>query len=336
MSEIWNFSPSLKDQVQRCISAARKDEQNKWFQEFGHLTRNQNLSEILSCEKIAITPQPIEINSENVVVEDKADTEICKSKETSEFEAENIEEIVDSMETEFATRVDFIIEECVKNYNLLHSLALKLSTNTIEKLCKHICDKKDMSKDFISQYFQYFLPNYIKRSYNSATLDILVVSHKKYPLQFKLLLEILIKDTGMPKQVFQDFVQSLDEIGCSSLIMDLSEFDLTSVQFSSNIFSIYTAYKNCKKSERIQIYLQSLLIQHSSFCNTDRHFGRLLLTFLQTQKSLKIPVNGDSIENIIETHRSPFKRPCAVLLKELMGADDPNKSDSDDDDDSDY
>ncbi|XP_059047345.1 uncharacterized protein LOC131842792 [Achroia grisella] len=315
MSDIWNFHPLLEQQIHQFItSAPQPDENNKWFKKFGHkaisLTCNENL-EILSkkrpnqeCVKKIPEPTHSPENKRRKIISDKQ---------------QNFDEFLEIVENSPILQFNYLIEECLNDNSLFIKLAEQLSTNCVEKICKHVYENKNTNSVFIHNFHKFFIPTFLKRDYSCISLDILVRAHANYPTAFKPLLHTIIKDLDISNKILQEFINSIDEIKQTQLILDISDIELTAEEFVNNIFSIYTAYKNSEKNSQIQNYILNNLLLCGHSCSNDKQYGRLLLAFLQAEKQLNMCHNYGNIEKIIEINRTPFKRPCQNAFKELNG-----------------
>ncbi|XP_052748220.1 uncharacterized protein LOC128200092 [Galleria mellonella] len=313
MSDIWTFHPLSEDEVLKCIALApRPNDNNKWFRRFGHklIAPCCNDENILSpktndrVEKKSKTPDP-----------EDCPLEIEKNKIDSN--EKHFEDFLEAVENDPILQFNSLVEECLKDNVLLTKLAQKLTTFSVEKICKHIYENENINSAFLEIFHKYFVPAYLKREHSCISLDILVRAHAKYPVLFKTLLCTILKDPEIPNLFFQDFISSIDETEQTKLLLDISNFELRTEEFINNIFSIYTAYKNSEKTDRIQTFILDHILQCGHICSNDKHFGRLLLAFLQAEKHLNICQNYGNIERIIEIHKSPFRRPCWNIFKEL-------------------
>ncbi|CAG9790666.1 unnamed protein product [Diatraea saccharalis] len=314
MSEIWNFSPSLQFEVELCLSTVSNNENNKWLKAFGHCKFN-----------LVHPPRPAEHNNSEIegrnastiIVSAEKDHAVVDNAKTTITDNETIEKICECLHTDLSSRYNFMIEECLKNPNLLVKLACHLNINTVEKICKFVFESNNVNKDFLVLFFKVFLPAYIKRGYSCHTLDLLLCG-SKFSLEFDIFIRKILKDCNIPNNFLQDYVKMLNGEQQSRYLLLLANLDLSSEQFVHNLFSIYLAYKDCVKSDKIQCLIQSLLYEYSNNCISDKNYGRLLLSFLQTVKSCKGNFNREYVEKIITLHRSPFKRPCLTIFNELL------------------
>lgn len=310
MSDIWTFSASSQQQLLRCIKSAKPpNENNKWLIRFGRRNIDSNFARDRSnlVEEITIDLSAPDVD--NPLPAEEPD-KVASSPE-------NYEEILEVIEQEPVLKFQYLVEESMKNSNLLVKLARSLSLASIEKISRHIFDSIYKNSLFIQQFHELFIPELLKRELNWLSLDVVVRSHQVYPESFKILLNIIVKDTQISNKVLQDLVASFSEKEMTKLMSDISEIELTTEQFLHNIFSIYMIYKDCEKATHIQNYINSITSQNYHHCISDKNFGRLLLSFLQAQKQLKCHLDFVNMERIIESHRSPFKRPCAMVLNEL-------------------
>ena len=164
-------------------------------------------------------------------------------------------------------------------------------------------------------FYKYFLHSYIKRENSRFCTDILLQTYLKYPEYLKIALKVILKDLDIPNSVFKDFILNLNPINQSDLLETLSDIQFTAEEFSHNIFNIYTAYKSCSKTDSIQKYIISCLKIYSNFCYNDKNFGRIFLAYLQFERCMKRNVDCSVLEDLIERHKSPFKRPMFVSVK---------------------
>lgn len=293
MSNLWTFSPSSDVYLQRCIAAAPPpDPTNKWFQKFG--------------KKTAI--EPTESTKDKRIVEHKISEE--KKDETV-----NYEDFFDAIMSESNIPVEYILVECTKNTDLVPILAEKITPHSVEQLFKDIFSRDDVESRFLP-FITSFLPAFFKLN-NSRLCTELLTRTSEYSHLFKELLETIINDTEAPKKVLNNYISSLNEQSATNFMKNLSQIEITEDGFLQNVFALYTAYKESNKDDLIQNYIKTLIIQHGNICASDRNFGRLFFLYLQAEKSLDRKVDTKVLEECLETHTSPFKRPCCNLLKEI-------------------
>lgn len=291
----WTFSPSSELYLRRCIAAApQPDLDNKWYQKLG-------VKDSPVLDKNIEKPANVGNNSHEV------------GKEAPLI---NYEDFFDTIESESTVPLEYVMKECNKNPELVTKMAEKLSINKVEQLFKHIFHKKDIENNFLKTFSIHFLPTYFREHTSRLCIDLLVKLNEEYPEIFQELLEILMNDTQLPNQVLKNYIAALNETSVTSFMQNLSSIELTLEGFSHNVLVIYLAYKDCIKNDQIQNYIQKMIVQYSKGSVTDRNFGRLFLTYLQSEKALERNVSIQILE-CLEAHRSPFKRPCSMLLKEI-------------------
>lgn len=304
MSHIWTFSPSSEPLLQRCIEAALLQEtDNEWTQHFGRT--NFTTKPDPPAEKTISTAEIIEIPP-------------SQAEEKKPQVSVTYEDFFSSIENEI--RLDYITKECSINPDLLSIMAQKLSINIVEKLFNQVFASKDIENRFLIDLFHKFLPQHIKFQNSRLCIDLLTKINEKYPEMFQTLLRILLEDVEIPNQVLNNYIATLDEQKVTIFMENLTTIELSSGSFTHNILTIYTAYKNCKHTEKIQSYIKTNLLQHSKSCTSDRNYGRLFLAYLQTEKLLEHEISKN-LEDCLEIHHSPFKRPCTMLIKELCQND---------------
>lgn len=308
MSHIWTFAQSSEGLLKRCIDAAApEDPGNKWVK---HLKRKR-LNPIISDSII---------NAGNVKIykEDCEPLPDVKEEVKPEIlESEIDDTLFENIENDPIYHLDFLIEKCVLNQKLVIELAEKLSGSTVEKICNHLFSKKDANVIFLQYFYELFFPTYLKREYSLFSLDLLIKAENSNPLLFKKLLQILFKNLEIPSKVLQDFFQNLNEQKKIEFTSNLIETDLSNKEFSHHLFTIYIAYKDSKKNDRINNFIFTNLIKNSQNCVSEKNYGRLLLLFLQVMK--ENPRNDmKKLENVMEIHRTPFKKPCLNIFKEIL------------------
>ncbi|PZC72757.1 hypothetical protein B5X24_HaOG210684 [Helicoverpa armigera] len=302
MSYIWTFAPESKALLQSCLNAAGpQDESNKWFQKFGP----QNLDLInKTIDTIVVNDSP-EIDDKPATQENQDEDILNAAQEFLDPEIDIISKFGD------------LVENCKKTPKLLEDLAKNLPTATAEKLFKHILDTKDISRDFLTIFYKYFTPHYIRRENSRFCTEILLETYKKYPVHFKLAFKVILKDLEVQNTVVNDFILHLEPKNLTDLLEFISDLQLSSEQFCHNLFTILTAYKTCNKTDIIQNYILSYLKTYPDTCSSDKNFGKLMLAYLQNEKACKNKIDCELLEGIVERHKSPFKRPCLSILKEI-------------------
>lgn len=302
MSYIWTFAPENKALLQRCLSAAEPpDESNKWLQKFGP----RNLDLINETTEIITVNDSPEVN-ESVATQENQDEDISNA----------VEEFLDP-EIDLLAKLDMLVEKCRKTPKLLVKLAENLPISSAEKLLEHILNTEDLDKEFLMLFYKYFLHSYIKRESSRFCTDILFKTFNKYPQYLKIALKLILKDLDIQNNVILDFILNLNANSKTEFLEIVSDIEFTADEFSYNLFNIYRAYESCNKTDSVQNYIFSCLKTHCDSCCSDKNYGKLMLTFLQHEKSLNRNVDYIVLEGLVERHKSPFKRPCLSVLKEI-------------------
>lgn len=302
MAYIWTIAPENKALLQRCITAAAPPvESNKWLRKFG--PRNIDLIN-KTCETITVNDSP-EID-ESSVTQENQDESISNAEE----------EFLDP-EIDLLTKFDHLVQQCRRTPTLLVKLAQKLPTSTTEKLFEYILNTDGLNREFLGAFYKYFLHHYIKREHSRFCTDVLLQTYNKYPQYLTIALKVILKDLEIQNNVVNDFILNLNAKNQTEFLEILSDFEFTTDEFSHNLFNIYTAYKTCNKNDSVQNYIFSCLKNYCDFCCSDKNFGKLMLAFLQHEKVLKRGVDFIVLGGIIERHKSPFKRPCMSVFKEI-------------------
>lgn len=316
MSDNWTFSPSSMPYLQRCIAVAPPPDPNsKWIQKFGKkVTQIESVTnENATIDKNLSNTQIESVTNETATV-DKNEGNLLN---TEKYAAITYEDFFDTIESESTLPVEYIMEECTKYPGLIPKMAEKLSSNTVELLFKHIYSMKDVETMFLCTFISTFLRTFIKVQYSRLCIDLLVKLNEQYPQIFKELLQTLVNDTEIPNEVLDNYIAVLNEESITSFIKTFSTIDISSEVFTQNVSMLYTAYKNCIKNDFIQNYIQKVLVQHSKPCASDRNYGRLFLTFLQSEKAMGRKGDIQILEKCLDAHRSVFRRPCLLLLKQI-------------------
>lgn len=303
----YKLCKSSEKLLHNCIEkAAPLNTSNKWVLQFDH--KRQFAEEI----NIIIIDNDSENQQEEVnpIFDAKKDTVVDNSSLKTD------DDFLELLELDPISNFDCMVQECLKNKNLIIDICDKLSTNAIEKLSTHIFGSNSVNYDFVKSFYESFLPMYLKRDYSWFSLDLLVKSSTYNEKLFDKLTILLIKSVDIPNKVLEDFFQTLNEANKKLLLFKIMEIDLNLEQFSHNLFLIYTAYKQVKVDCKIQNFIYKNIIQFGPNCKTEKTFGRLLLTFLQHQNNIGIIKDYDKVERIVENHCTPFKKPCINCLKE--------------------
>lgn len=313
MSNIWRFSSSSEPLVRKLIETANTlNDNNKWSEKFRHVTE--------ACRNY--------FSDENTIAALSDDNENLEGPElniTPEIACEIGEELMDTnfdadfcncIEAEPVTRFDFMMEECLKHPNLINALANHLSVNAIEKIFDTILLRTDVGLEFVSIFIQMFFPIFLKREQSWLALDLLLKTNKAFPESFKPLLIQLMSDVNIPSNILQELLQSSVDLQKEFLGIIL-HINFTEEMFKHHLYALYIAYKDCIKTETIQNFMQTKLIENAPRCSDEKNYGRLLLTFLQAQKGLTFQTNCITLQRVIEQHKSSFKRPCMTVLNEI-------------------
>lgn len=302
MSHIWTFAPEHQSLLQRCLNAASPPNPcNKWLQTFGP----QNLDLINKT-------------NDTIIVADSP--ECVPDPETQENVDDSVTiDIVQFLDpdVDILSKIDDLVEKCLKTPKLLIKLAETLPTSTAEKLIEHVISAEALKTDFLQIFYKYFIPAYIKRENSRFCTDILLKTHAKYPQLLKITLKIILKDVEIENNVINDFFTNLNSNELTKLLEFISDVDFSPEQYTHNLFSIYTAYKSCTKTDNIQNYMFTLLKHCNNFSSSDKNYGKLMLAFLQQEKGLKKNIDILLLEELVERHKTPFKRPCLSILNEI-------------------
>ncbi|XP_060808416.1 uncharacterized protein LOC132903661 [Amyelois transitella] len=304
MSAIWTFSPSSEEVLERCIAAAQNPEQtNKWILRFGQKNvKKRNITSINNDhESSSIVPEKRPAFKKNEVLN-----------------SERFVELTELIQNEPLAKFDHLVSECAKNNKLLIYLANKLCVGAVEKIVNHTYEDKSLDPMFIEDFHKYFIPTLLRKEHSWFALDMLIKSRKIYPEAFELLLKIIIKDTDITSKVLQDLVENLNEEQLTDFFILLMNIELSKEEFIHNLFSIYTAYIGCNKNLDVQNWVLAQLTKYGHSCISEKNYGKLLLAFLQSENESLSFKNYKSVEQVLEIHRSPFRRPCMMLLKEIL------------------
>ncbi|XP_034838881.1 uncharacterized protein [Maniola hyperantus] len=312
---LWQFSESAQPLLKRCIELATVDSNNKWIQKFGNKSEHFDKDEVSDTNAanhpnntcngaIPITNCPKEATE---IFENPIFVPVRVKLERDDFSRE-------ILDLEPITHFDYIVEKCLENENLYVILADELPLISIEKLCRHIYDTKNVDSTFLENFYTVFIPAFLKREPTRLSLDLLIKG-KCYPVFHKHLLVIIFKDIELPSNILHDFVSTLNMNEQTEFLITLSHSDVPNEAFLHHLVTIHTAYKNSLKNNELQNYILAKLSQISENCATDKNYGRFLLNFLQSHKDYK--TNITKIESIVATHRSAFKKPCFNVLNEI-------------------
>lgn len=301
MTHIWTFSPKSKELLEQCLNAALiTDDSNKWLKQFGP----KNTQTLKKMDK-------------TVVIQDSPDVEMSVKQENEDQDIQNaLEEFIDE-DFDIISNFNILEDKCENNPTILTKLAENLALSNRNKLIQHVFDSESINKKFLDIFFEYFLPVYIKNDNSRSSTDLLLKTYKLFPQYMKLLLKVVLKDLEIQNNILNDFILMLNSNENTELLNKISSIELTGEEFTHSLFNLFTAYKSCNKTDSIQKYIVSLLKTHSQFCSIDKNYGKLLLAYLQQEKTLKHVLDKLVIERIVESHKSPFKRPCLAVLKEL-------------------
>lgn len=198
----------------------------------------------------------------------------------------------------------------------LQTLADKLPLPSVEQFCEHILNNP-IDGAFIEHFLTIFFVAFLKRHYSRFCIDFMNKISKVYPDYFAKMLKLLLRDDKIPKNIFNDYILSLNESEKTKLMGDLIHIDISSEVFKNHLAAIFTAYKDSKKSDSMQNFIYKSLIKHVEVCKDEKVYGALFLEYLQNEKDLKRETDVRMLAETIELHRSPFKRACVMILKEI-------------------
>lgn len=310
---LWQFSESNQPLLRKCLEAATFDGNNQWVQKFGCRTDNfQQNNAGLDTNPVIISDGENPNNNSAIecmeIDESPVFIPVKVKMEKEDFWREILElDPVDEFE--------LIVEKCLKNTNLYIFLAEESPIVFIEKLCKHICETKDINSEFLENFYNIFFPVLLKREEKRESIDLLVKA-KYHPIFFKKLLIIIVKDIALPEKFLHDFVSLFNETEKTEFITLLTQKDISKEVFIHHLSTIHLCYKNCKKNNEIQNYILSKLVEISEECVSEKIYGRFLLNFLQCHKDFCTNILS-TVEKIVETHKSAFKKPCLNVLSEI-------------------
>lgn len=282
LSNIWQFSSSSELYLQRLQNSIDCKETNKWLGKFKNGTKN-----------IRMVEEPVISESDKPVIEEE------KQKQLP----------ADIIDLDPVNNFTEIIHMCTENTNTYCLLANSLSYQSIEKLYNYILNT-NVNKTFLEHFYKLTLPIIFKKEY-SIDLLLKIYEHE----EFKIFLQSILCDKEVPCMIMQEFIKTLNSEEKTKLIQILINIDLPREIFIYHLFTLYTAYKDCIKIQSIQDYIHAKLAQIAEDCVQDKNYGRLLLAYVQSQKSL---IKIKDIEELINIHRSPFKRPCLNSLTPIV------------------
>ncbi|KAH9635892.1 hypothetical protein HF086_002452 [Spodoptera exigua] len=302
MSHIWTFAPESQALLNRCLNAASPpDPGNKWLQKFGP----QNLDLIKK-------------SNETIIVNDSPEyDDVPATQENTDANLTNdVEHFLDP-EISILTKFEGLVGKSIKTPKILGKLADTLPTSTAEQWIEHILSAESLNTDFLTLFYKYFIPTYVKRENSRFCTDTLIKTHEKYPQLLKISLKIILKETERENNVINDFFSSLNADELTNLIEFISDIDLNSEQYTYILFNIHTAYKSCNKTDNVQNYIFSLLKNCNNFCSSDKNYGKILLAYLQHEKKLRRNIDIILLEELVERHKTPFKRPCLSIINDM-------------------
>uniref|UniRef100_A0A2H1VDU1 SFRICE_030899 n=1 Tax=Spodoptera frugiperda TaxID=7108 RepID=A0A2H1VDU1_SPOFR len=292
-------TPAFRAGAPRCLNAASPpDPNNKWLQTFG--------------------PQNLELinkTNDTIIVTDSPECALVpETQENVDVNLTNdIEQFLDP-DVDILSKIDDLVEKCLKTPKILVKLAETLPTSTAEKLIEHIISVEELKTDFLQIFYKFFIPAYIKRENSRFCTDILLKTHAKYPQLLKITLKIILKDVEIENNVINDFFTNLNSDELTKLLEFISDVDFSPEQYTHNLFSIYTAYKSCTKTDNIQNYMFTLLKHCNNFSSSDKNYGKLMLAFLQEEKGLKKNIDILLLEELCyATLRCAMLRCCRCV-----------------------
>lgn len=300
MSNIWKFSPENELLLQRCLNSAPPlDDNNKWVLKFGirnpdllpKTTGNNIANDSPSYDDISIVQE--QLNEKNSTI---------------------LEEVLDP---EFDIKANFfeLVNICLKEPNSLTKLAETLPKNTVETLYTLIFESNDLNTEFLELFFEKFSPAYIKRDSSRFSSNILNKTFEIYPQYLKYTIKAIFNDLDIENNVVLDFISSLSPQNQSEFLLMLSNMNIMPIE--NHILSIYTAYKTSNKIDSDQYFILKCLKNYSNLCINNKNYGKLMLAYLQCEKSLKRDIISNDFVELIEIHKTPFKKPCLNLFKEI-------------------
>ncbi|XP_052746258.1 uncharacterized protein LOC128199688 [Bicyclus anynana] len=303
---LWQFSETSQSLLRQCIEASTFDTNNRWIKKFGSksdpLNKNEELSGYPNKDDIVTNH-----TANNMDVEDILTNHTENIKQVEDFWRE-------VSELDPISHFDYIVEKCMENTNLYVFLAQKLPLISIEKLCKHVYQTENINPLFIEKFYTIFFPEFLKREPTRLSMHLLIEAKKNF-VCFKYFLATIIKDTDLPDTILNDFISMLNIAEQTEFLVILSHTDIPKEVFVYHLITIHTVYKLGEKNSELQNYILSKLVEISDSCVTDKNYGRFLLDFLQSHRDYR--TNISEIENIVESHRSAFRRPCLNILNEM-------------------
>ncbi|XP_072946994.1 uncharacterized protein [Epargyreus clarus] len=305
MGDAYQFSVSSLPLLEDCIKAA-KQPGKEWMvlmkKNTEHLEKyilKHNIKE--EC----ITQQESNSSTETIRYElNETDNEMEDiSRQASDEVIENIR-----ANLELKGNPDYLMEQCVDYDNVLQILAGKLSPACVETICNELFISRP---SYIEKFYVEFLSVYLKRDNN--TLELLIKARKAHSKAFiSLIVALLSSDT--PVSVLDNFFTTIDNTELSQILQALSKTQITPEAFIQHLNSICYLYKNSPKTAEIQHFIRNCLLLSAKECCKDKNYGRFLLTYLQTLKECNAQINKYELEQLVNTHETPFARRCLNIL----------------------
>ncbi|XP_045525846.1 uncharacterized protein LOC123715072, partial [Pieris brassicae] len=288
ISIMYQFSPSSTALLERCIQLAKQNEQtNAWKERF----------------LVSMDPKVTDSSEETLAVCNLESSEEMEMIVNPTFTDDKYREI----KADPILNINVLFENDT-NGELLTKLAQNIDDTSAEKMFNHMM-KNHLNLKHIESFFKYFLPQYFKQHQSRLCVDVMMNAYEVYPAQFHIILKNVVNDETSTN-ILQEFVSTLSPSKQTDILKIIMVSNISTYTFMRHIFSIHACYKNCVGNENIDNFIFDKLKEASVDCVTDKHYGRLLFTYLQNKKDC-INIH---LKNIVELHRSPFRRPCLNLL----------------------
>ncbi|OWR49050.1 hypothetical protein KGM_212959 [Danaus plexippus plexippus] len=312
MTQPWKFSESSQDLLERFVKSSEKIGRSKWVKEFGHKTTDlletYNLTGVDRDDTFVISSD--ESSSDTIILGDKND-------EGDEMQSIPTQFSQDVAVREPVTHIDYIMKKCRKDPRSYNLLASNLTEGDMEKLLEHILNST-LDHNFTDKILMELLPTYLKKYPSRNSIDLLIKTREKNI--FNNLFEVIMKDTDIQSVVLQEYTSVLkSNADKSDLLNNIISYNISDEVFTYHLETILIMYKDCNKTKDINCFILTKLTQTSQNGATDKNYGRLLHLYLQNLRCNPAEAASclENLEKLIDTHHSPFRRPCINIFNEI-------------------
>lgn len=208
-----------------------------------------------------------------------------------------------------------IVKECDKDAYLLPILVSFIEMENSLKLIRYSLLQEKLPPQYSLVVYTKILSYMSERVTPKNSLDLLKAA-------FMWSSDLFLRHT-IPAMLLDDiceepllnFVKNLGKNNKNKVMVSVAKYPLNTDRFMKHLQTVYELYRDCEKTMQIQEYIRESLLLFSDLCCSDKTYGRLLLSYLQSAGKDGFIIDFCVLKVLVKNHQTIFKKACEAALR---------------------